>query len=469
MGTGPELVVDTIVSIEYAGLQDVYDIETERYHTFFADGIAVHNCQNFDPEHLPEIEQVQKAYLKTRTTLFAGTSLHKNTCLDAMYHSCSRGVWHVRCSCPKKHHAMNNIEDIPKMMSPSGLCCPETGKLVNPLIGEFVHESPTLLEMRQASFHIPQVIVPEYAEGDAWLAIWKDFKRYPLNKFLQEVMGIAVDAGVTELTEDDLKACCDDYSMAGLQQDILKGKKHFSYIFSGVDWGGSDWQQAARTKQSYTVHTMYGLEPDGRLRLVNADQYSGMHYQMIAGTIVARHNKYHGFAFGTDNGGGQYYNAYLRDCGHIPTNRLVHFNYSDVKLMLDRIPHPDAVIASLHRTDSISALFADIRNKRIIFPRWEEVRPFAMHFLNVTRNITERPNGNTIFRYLKDPRVADDFLHSTNYAAMMKRITLGEPLIPNAQIVRELQALMGVGTVDLRGVGGGLSPYQTSAPGFISG
>lgn len=38
------LVVDSIDSIEYAGLLPVLDIETEKNHTFFANNVAVHNC-----------------------------------------------------------------------------------------------------------------------------------------------------------------------------------------------------------------------------------------------------------------------------------------------------------------------------------------------------------------------------------------------------------------------------------------
>jgi len=137
--------------------------------------------------------------------------------------------------------------------------------------------------------------------------------------------------------------------------------------------------------------------------------------------------------------------------------------------MLDRIPNPYAVVASLHRTDSLSAVFEDVKAQRIIFPRWENARGFALDFLNVQRNITERPNGSTIWRYLKDPRVADDFLHSTNYACMIKRITMQESLIPNAQFVRELCALMGVTAIDVRGSGGQIVTALTGGHGFISG
>jgi len=310
--------------------------------------------------------------------------------------------------------------------------------------GEFVHANPSRLNLNMPSFHLPQVIVPEYAQGAGFSDIWKDFKEYPFKKFLQEVWGVAVDAGHTELTERDLMACCTDKTFAQTQKDYLSNKVRYVKVFSGVDWGGSDHEPAYRSKLSYTVHSIWGMRIDGSLDLLYAYRYAGMHYREIAGTIVEQHNKYKAFAMGTDNGGGQYYNAYMRDCGRIPTNLIIHFQYTDTKLILDRIPHPEANIMSLHRTDSISALIADIKDQKVSWPRWDDSHGFVSDCLNVRRNITETPAGRTILRYMKPGSKADDFLMSMNYAAMMKRIINQEPLIPNKQLVTELRGMFGV-------------------------
>jgi hypothetical protein len=409
--------------------------------------IIVDEVQDFDPEHLPEIEQVQKAFPETRSTIFAGTSKDLDTCLEAQYRMGSRAVWHVPCSCPKKWHSMDptDHEDIKAMISVDGLQCPDVaGKMLDPMAGEFVHADRSRLRLNMPSFHLPQVIVPEYAYGAGFADIYKDFKRYPFKKFLQEVWGIAVDSGMTELSENDLKKCCTTKTFAQTQNDYLSGKVRYVKVISGVDWGGSDWEPAYRSKLSFTVHTVYGMRGDGTLDLIHAQDYSGMNYRDIAGQIVEEHNKYKAFAMGTDNGGGAYYNAYMRDCGRIPTNLIIHFQYTDTKLMLDRIPHPEAHIMSLHRSDSISALIADIKDQKISWPRWDESSRLVMHCLNVRRNITEAPSGRTILRYIKHGARADDFFMSTNYAAMMKRIINREPLIPNQQIIDQLRNLFGM-------------------------
>ena len=99
---------------------------------------------------------------------------------------------------------------------------------------------------------------------------------------------------------------------------------------------------------------------------------------------------------------------------------------------------------SLHRSDSISALIADIKDQKISWPRWDESSRLVMHCLNVRRNITEAPSGKTILRYIKHGARADDFFMSTNYAVMMKRIINREPLIPNQQVIDQLRQLFGM-------------------------
>lgn len=410
-----------------------------------AGAIRVDEAQDFDSEHLPEIDQVQKAFRDTKTTVFAGTSKDLDTCLEHQFQIGSRGIWHLRCGCKDKWHALNDSELLPRMMSVDGLRCPHTNILLNPIDGEFIHEDSRMLEMNQASFHLPQLIVPEYASGPAFADIWRDYKRYPYKKFLQEVMGIAVDAGLSELTETDLKKCCSDKTFDQLQQAYLKGKTRYVYVVSGVDWGGSDWNPATRTKQSYTVHTIYGLTKDGVMELIYARRYAGMHYQDIIGTIIEAHNKFKCFAIGTDNGGGAYYNAMLRDCGRIRSDRIINFQYTDTHMMLERIEHPHANLMSLHRTDSISALIVDIKSQKIRFPRWDDCEGFVTDFLNMRRNITETQTGRAIMRYIKHGAKADDFMQSTNYATMMKRILVRESTIPNQQILKELGALFGTG------------------------
>lgn len=458
------MVPSRIVSIEYAGEQEVWDVETENHHTLFAGGIAVHNCQDFDMDHLPELAQVQKAS-KRPSRVFAGTSKELETCLEVHYQAGSRGVWHVRGGKPGLWWSLNDPEVIDKIITVDGLRCPETKRLLNPMNGEFIHEDARRLYAGFPSFHLPQVIVPEYTSGAKWLEIWEDFKHYPRPKFLKEVMGIPVASGNREITEDDLKKMCDPEQTFGkIQAELLSGKRRYHYIISGCDWGGSDYNPATATKQSYTVHVMLGITHDGNFDLIHAQRYAGMAYQDIAGHIVHNHNKFNGFAIAADNGVGHYYNAYLRDCGKIRSDRLILFQYNDVKDFMSQIENSMFNLYSLNRTDSISALYSDVKppKMRLRCPRWDESSPYLMDFLNSIRSVTETPSGRSIMRYIRHGSKADDFMQAVNFAVTLGRVLLRESLIPSQQLLDELSHSMQTGDMGHGGAGlfsGGWGDY----------
>lgn len=413
------------------------------------DKILVDEAQDFDAEHLPELAQVQKAS-ENPALVFAGTSKDIDTCLENQFQMGSRGIWHIRGGRPNLWYSLNDPDTIEKLMTVDGLRCPETKKLLNPMNGEFVHEDYRRLLAGRPSFHTPQLIVPEYCSGEKWMEIWNDWLHYPRPKFLKEVMGIPVASGIREINESDLKALCTDTTFARIQAELRSGKRKYRYIVSGCDWGGSDYNPAAKTKQSYTVHVMLGINPNGVFDLLHAARYAGMDYTQIGGQIVHDHLRLGGFAIGTDNGVGQYYNAHLRDCGRIPTNRLLLFQYTDVKDFLRPIPNNTFNLFALNRTDSISALFADIKNKkqpRLRCPRWDESGTYLLDFMNSVRTVTETPSGRGILRYVRKGSRADDAMQAINFAVTVGRILLKESFIPNRQVLEELGGLMSGGGV----------------------
>lgn len=428
------------------------------------DDILVDEAQDFDMEHLPELAQVQKAS-KRPFRMFAGTSKDMETCLEVHFQAGSRGVWHVRGGKPGLWWSLNDPDVIDKIITVDGLRCPETKRLLNPHNGEFVHEDERRLHAGFPSFHLPQIIVPEYTSGAKWLEIWHDFKHYPRPKFLREVMGIPTSSGNREITEQDLKQMCDpDMTFGKIQAEFLSGKRRYHYIVSGCDWGGSDYNPATKTKQSYTVHVMLGITHDGNFDLIHAARYAGMEYQTIAGDIVHNHNKFGGFAFGCDNGVGHYYNAYLRDCGKIRSDRLILFQYNDVKDFLAPIENSMFNLFSLNRTDSISALFSDVKapKLRLRCPRWDESSPYLTDYLNSIRSVTETPGGRGIMRYIRHGSKSDDFMQACNFAVTLGRILLREQLIPSQQLLDELAHTMQSGAGGYGGAGlftGGWGEY----------
>lgn len=428
--------------------------------------ICIDEAQDFDTDHLPELAQVQKASKKP-TMVFAGTSKDLDTCLETQFQMGSRGIWHVRGGKPGLWWSLNDPEVIDRIITVDGLRCPVTRRLLNPMDGMFVHEDERRLYAGFPSFHLPQLIVPEYATGNKWLEIWNDFLNYPRPKFLKEVMGIPVASGNREITEDDLKKMCDpEMTFEKIQAELTSGKRRYHYIVSGCDWGGSDYNPASATKQSYTVHVMLGITHEGNFDLIHAQRYAGMAYQDIAGHIVSKHNELGGFAIGADNGVGHYYNAYLRDCGKIRSDRLVLFQYNDVKDYLAPIQNSMFNLYSLNRTDSISALFSDVKapRYRLRCPRWDQSATYLNDFTNSIRSITETPSGKNIMRYIRHGSKADDFMQAVNFAVTLGRVLLREPLIPSQQLIDELAHTM---QVDLGS--GSVQTWAQDMGGYFSG
>jgi hypothetical protein len=50
----------------------------------------------------------------------------------------------------------------------------------------------------------------------------------------------------------------------------------YRYVVSGMDWGGSDYNPAIKTKLSYTVHAILGVRTDGIMEGLHFKRYSGL-------------------------------------------------------------------------------------------------------------------------------------------------------------------------------------------------
>jgi hypothetical protein len=138
---------------------------------------------------------------------------------------------------------------------------------------------------------------------------------------------------------------------------------------------------------------------------------------------------------------------------------MLLFQYNNVKDFMAPIDNPYFNLFSLNRTDSISALFNDIKAPliRLRCPRWDESAVFLTDFMNSIRTVTETPSGRGILRYIRHGSKADDFMQAVNYAVCLGRIIMREPMIPSQQLLDELSHSMQIGNsgfVDLAGTWG---------------
>ena len=438
----------------------MYDIETEKHHTFFANGIAVHNCQLLDANLLPDIEQCQKAS-QMPMTVYAGTSTTTDSLLEVTYQESSRGAWHIYCHCGEAINC-GDKEQVVKIIQPEGPMCPRCSGILDVTNGTFIHEDDEALRKDNVGFHIPQVIIGDYANNPVkWAEIYKAFTKYALNKFLEEILGIPSEEGARELTTAQLQAICDpSWTSAALKRQAARG--YYKYVVSGCDWGGSDYNPASKTKLSYTAHAMLGVRSDGFFDIIHFREYAGMAYREVVGQILEDHCGCRGDAMASDFGVGALYNLLLRESGKLLPDRHLILGYTGPKsAMLSEAG--DSLLYnhySLNRTESITQLYDAIRltPPRIRCFNWAEAADHLLQFQNLVRTPVELPGGQTTFKYTRAGDKVDDAMHAVNFAYIMGRVILGEPLFSDRGLQQRVAQMLRVG--------GQASPIL---PGLISG
>lgn len=411
-------------------LQRLYYVLTDasklRSPTF--DWINFDEYQDFDDTFEAVIKSTQSRS-SFRCCTYGGTSKSVDTPLEQRWIESSRGLW--RMTCPACH--FDNYPDLNHgvldMIRPQGLCCLKCGRPLNVREGCWDFESPAMLALGKWGFHIPQIIVPANTEDKSiYLDIYMASKNMDKKSFLEEYLGEATESGTKELTTRDLQQIC----VLGDASKVVQDAKNVvspKYIMkvSGCDWGGSDYNSATRSKASYTAHVILGITPDFKFDILHMRKYSGMDYDDIIEDIAHEHNSFGGYCVANDYGNMAVYINGLKKL--TDPLKIVMFKYKVQGTFLS-IPSKSELLNlySLHRSDSITTLYNDIKSQRIRAPRWEHSQQYLKDLLVLTRVPYENLNGINDFKYTKSPTKTDDILHALNYATCMAKLLIGESL-----------------------------------------
>jgi hypothetical protein len=413
------------------------------------DELLFDEAQLLDPELLPDIEQTQKAS-RMPGTIFAGTSTTMESLLEARYQESSQGVWVLRLPGFESHSVgkgwlnCGDENDVIKCISVEGFINPETKHPINVLDGEWLHASQRRMDAGFLGFHIPQVIIPEFVyKPNKWREIVQQYQTYSIKKFMQEVLGIPTEEGQREITVADLKAICDEsLTRANMKERAIS--RQYRKIVSGCDWGGSDYNPAARTKASNTVHVMLGILPNGNIDILKMTQYAGMDYRDIIKRICADHKEFGATAMASDFGVGAAYNMLLRENPAIVPERHLIFAYSGPNSRPIAPPGSGGWFNqyALNRTDSITALYSAIKSKRIRCYNFAEASHHLMEFLNLYRIPTDTQGGAQNFRYVKHGARPDDTLHATNFAFILTEILQNKSYVEDTALREKFNRML---------------------------
>lgn len=437
-----KLVEDRIAHVAYAGRQRVWDITVEPGHTFMGNSVVNSNCQNMNPALLPEILKTQQMS-KFPMTIYSGTALDTETLLEQRWQMSSKGCFHVRSHDGRHWINLHDEEELWKVCSnPMGPVDYWTGKPLDVTNGVFVHENMQALEQGDVGLHIPMIIVPSNCSGTQWAQIYSDIsnENIPRKKVLQEVFGIAVGEGAREVTEDDLKAICvlTDGTQAVLRK-IREGK--YRTVVMGCDWGGSDYNRASGTKQSYTAVAILGLTFANKVEILWAKKYAGMEYRTIVGDFVGHYKEFGCRAIASDYGGGAVYTMLIRD--HIPWTRHYIMQYDSPWCAPFKAANSElANHYAVNRTEAVTNTFMDIKDGRLQAGPWAEMRPFLTDILAVRRVISEQPSGKKYMLWQRDSTRPDDFLHALTFGLTLIKVYLGERVVADRSVLAQIRGVM---------------------------
>lgn len=262
-----------IVKITCTGAHPVYDIETEKHHTFFAGGVAVHNCQDMDPDHIPIIQETM-SYSRFAMTHFTGTPKSMDNPLEGLYKRSSGAEWFIPCeSC--RHWNIPSIDhDLDAMIGGynihisekhPGTVCAKCRKPINPRHGRWVHRYPDR-RWQFSGYHVPQLILPlHFSDPEKWSTLLlkrEGFGNMTQAQFYNEVLGESIDSGQKLVTETELKAACqlEWENKREPDQKCLDTLNNYKHRVLAIDWGGGGEEGI-----SFTVLALLGFSNDGTI------------------------------------------------------------------------------------------------------------------------------------------------------------------------------------------------------------
>lgn len=408
------------------------------------DDILIDECQGMDPDIIPEMLYTQ-TMSDIKTTIFSGTALSVDTLLEQKWQDSSMGMWHVKANDGSWLNMYDKDTLFAVCSRPEGPTCPKTGTPLQVTRGCYVHAKKGALQAGRVGVHVPQCIIPDIAYNPGrWEELYNKVKRDDPKKVMQECFGIAVSEGSREISEKDLMRICTlTDTPEELKQKCARG--YYRMVISGCDWGGSDYNPATKTKQSYTVHCIIGIAPAGTIDILHYRRYAGMDYDTIARTIVSEHQAYYGYAMASDFGVGAVYNMELRK--YLPFDR--HFIMSYVGPMCAPVaepkgPHlPNQI--SINRTEAVSSVFQAVKKfdpPQIQCRAWGEMQPFLSDWLNMYRVPSDLPSGQTVFRYVRAATKPDDALHAFTFAYVIAKIYLGEPIVRDPVLEAKVKSIL---------------------------
>lgn len=431
-----------------SGIQLTYaKTSADRARGIFCDQLDVDETQDVSGDSLPIIQESLTAS-EFGVTRYTGTAKVVENLIEAKWQKSSMCEWVMRCDHCGSWNIPTLEHGVLKMIQADGMHCLHCGGRLDVSHGKWV----AAYEDRMKTFrgyHIPQVVCPFIVNNkNNWDKLLHKLLNGVLATFIQENLGISYSVGQRLITMQHLQRQCLLPSTKTLQEEIKSNPARYTYIVAGIDWGGAE-------LSSFTVLTIIGIRPNGRIDVLWAERYRGFDpdEQMAA---IAKACAFYGVtAVGADVGMGLDKNIILSKRFGLP---IVQIQYTrQLKLFGKNQSRGRTNTVQCWTIDKVMALdvlFLAIRNRKIFFPKEETFKSQFLPDILSPYETTTEVGGLTHRLYLRSEAQPDDFCHALCFASMVAMKLLGmavDDMIPpeafgGGQVDEEAPDSFGVST-----------------------
>jgi len=427
-------------------VEEVWDIETEKHHNFFANGILVHNCQDMDWEYIPIILE-SKSASPLGLSCYTGTPKSLDNTIEALWRDSSQAEWITKCEACGYHSVAGIEHDLLKMLGKTTVVCARCSKPIQPRNGFWRHfREPSREDTSGMMFgyHVPQAIMPmHYEDVDKWkelLAKSEGRMGYGKSKFFNEVLGESCDLGMTLVTETDIIAAS---KLGNTKNDFMEACRQLTKCklrIMGVDWGGGGAEGT-----SFTVIVLLGLNPgkNGRIDCFYAERLPlSLARDAEIATILDYFRRSSCHYIAHDYGGaGDVREAILVQAG-MPLERIINIAYTVApkrNIFYWEAPVHGEVRGyfGLDKPRSLVLQAYCIKGGLISLPEYESSKDVTSDLLNLIEERKEVPRASDLVLIRRRPKFPDDFAHALNYGSIA--IWHKEQRWPDLTIVKNLQ------------------------------
>ena len=251
-----------------SGIQLTYAKTTaDRARGIMADVIDFDEIQDQSDDTVPIISESLTSS-KYGCRRFTGTAKVTENYIETLWQKSSMCEWVIKCEGCGTWAIPTLDGGVLKMIGADGMHCLHCDKRLNVRNGKWIAAHPDRMYSFRG-YHIPQVVCPAIVDDiNNWQKLLRKLTTGTLATFIQENLGISYSVGQRLLTRQHIMRQSVLPSTKTLQNEIKTNPHRYSFVVAGIDWGGAE-------LSSFTVITVIGIRPNGRIDVLWARRYRG--------------------------------------------------------------------------------------------------------------------------------------------------------------------------------------------------